>query len=340
MNSRRIIKYVDTHTAGSPTRHLLGGTPRIVGGTMMEKMLRMRDEHDWLRTLAMQEPRGHASMSGTLYTEPCNPEADIGILYFDACDYMEMCGHSTIAVATMAVETGMVSIQGDEGAVRIDTPAGLIEALVRVSAHGVESVTFHNRPSFLYAAKTLSVPPFGEVSVEVAFGGMAYAIVKAKDLGIRVASENLAALVDAAKAVYAKAQGEIGFTHPDNPDISRIHSVMIVDTPVAPGATHKEVVVCMPSGEGNSIAIDRSPCGTGTSAMLAADYALGRLELNRPVVNESIIGTRFTGAIVAKANVGEYVGGIPAITGSAYVMASGEMLLDSRDPLQSGFILQ
>lgn len=337
--SKKLIKYIDTHTAGSPTRHLLGGVPRIPGASMAEKMLCMRKDHDWLRKLTMQEPRGHASMSGTLYTEPCNPKADMGILYFDACDYMEMCGHSTIAVATVLVETGMVSIAGDSGTVTLDTPAGLIEARVRLGPAGVESATFRNVPSFLYASRAVSVPPFGEVPVEVAFGGMAYAIVRAKNLGLRVEMDAIGKLAEAAQAVYAVVQKETGFRHPDKPFIDRIHSVMIVGDPVAPGTTHKEVVVCMPSREGDSMAIDRSPCGTGTSAMVAADYALGRIRLNQPVINEGIIGTCFTGVVVEDARVGDHAGGVPEISGSAYFMASGEFLLDGRDPIQQGFIL-
>ena len=336
---RRMIKYIETHTAGSPTRHLLGGVPHLRGATMAEKMAHMRGDHDWLRRLVMMEPRGHASMSGVAYFEPCNPEADMGILYFDACDYMEMCGHSTIAVATVLAETGMVGISGESTAIVLDTPSGLVRTTVHMSGVGVDRVSFENVPSFLYESRILKIPQYGRMSVDVAFGGMAYAIVHAKDLCVRVDPANITQLVNAACAVYSVAQKEIGFRHPEKTFINRIHSVMIVDDPVHERADCKEVVVCIPPVEGNSIAIDRSPCGTGTSARVAAEFAKGNIGLGRTVVQESVIGTLFSGKIFREVAVGSYRGGIPEITGSAYITASGEFLLDSSDQVQDGFIL-
>lgn len=334
-----MIKYIETHTAGSPTRHLLGGVPRVQGNTMAGKMAEMRDRHDWLRRLVMMEPRGHASMSGVAYVEPCNPEADVGILYFDACDYMEMCGHSTIAVATVMAETGMIAVEGDSAPIVLDTPSGLVRTMVHMGGGGVDRVSFENVPSFLYDSRELEIPGFGRMTVDVAFGGMAYAIVGAKDLKVRVDAANIAQLTDAACAVHSVAQGEIGFKHPQKPFIDRIHSVMIVDDPVHERADCKEVVVCMPSGEGNSIAIDRSPCGTGTSARIAAEFAKGNIRLGQAVVQESITGTLFSAKIASETQVGSHKGGVPEITGSAYVTASGEFLLDSRDMIQEGFVL-
>ena len=287
----------------------------------------------------MMEPRGHSCMSGALYTEPCNPDADMGILYFDACNYMEMCGHSTIAVATVLVETGMVKVTGQTASVKLDTPAGLVTANVKVSSFGVEQVSFQNVPSFLYGSKEIDIHPFGKIMVHVSFGGMAYAIVNAKDIGIRVNTHNAAELSGIAHVIHKAAQREIGFVHPYKPFIDRIHSVMIVDEPVAEGAHCKEVVVCIPAEEGNSTAIDRSPCGTGTSARIAAEFALGKAALGQPLVHESIIGTCFTGRIIEKAKVGSFEGGIPEITGSAYLTASGEFILDPRDSVQDGFIV-
>lgn len=335
----RMIKYIETHTAGSPTRHLLGGAPRMEGGSIPEKMAYMRGNHDWLRRLVMMEPRGHSGMSGALYVEPCHPEADMGIVYFDACDYMEMCGHSTIAIATVLAETGMVTIGEKGGAIVLDTPAGLVRTTVHKGPHAVDRVSFENVPSFLYDSRPLDIPGRGRVTVDVSFGGMAYAIVQADELGVRVDIANLDELVAAAQAVHAAARTEIGFRHPEKPFIDRIHSVMIVDKPVRPDADCKEVVILIPAEKGNALAIDRSPCGTGTSARIAAEYAKGTIRLDQSVGHESITGTLFTGKIVRETTVGPHRGGIPEITGSAYVTASGEFLLDSRDQFQEGFLL-
>ena len=159
MQFEKILKIIETHTAGSPTRHIVGGAPQIKGTTMAEKMQYLHDHHDWIRKVVMQEPRGHASMSGALYVPPCNPEADMGILYFDACDYMTMCGHSTIAVSTVLVEAGMVEKKEPVTTVKLDTPAGLVTAEVRVENGNVKEVTFANVPSFLYASQeTMEFP--------------------------------------------------------------------------------------------------------------------------------------------------------------------------------------
>ena len=338
MQFEKVIKVIETHTAGNPTRHILGGAPEIKGKTMAEKMQYMHDHHDWIRKVTQQEPRGHASMSGTLYVPPCDPRADIGILYFDACDYMTMCGHSTIAVSTILVETGMVEKTEPVTTVRLDTPAGLVTAEVRVENGNVKEVTFSNVPSFLYKSEMIEVEGYGEVPVDVAFGGMAYAIVPASRFGVRVSPENVNKLMELAHKVYRAAQTQIGFIHPENPFIDRIHSVMFQE-PGENGADSKEVVICIPAEEGNSTAVDRSACGTGTSARVAAEFAHGSIKEGQPFVQESIIGTRFAGRISKRQDTAGYIGGIPQITGSAYITAFTDYVVSTDDPLKEGFIL-
>ena len=338
MQFERVLKVIETHTAGNPTRHILGGAPEIKGNTMAEKMQYMHDHQDWIRKVTQQEPRGHASMSGTLYVPPCDPRADIGILYFDACDYMTMCGHSTIAVSTVLVETGMVEKREPVTKVCLDTPAGLVQADVRVENGNVKEVTFSNVPSFLYASDVINVEGYGEVPVDVAFGGMAYAIVPVEKFGITVAPENVNQLIELGHRVYKEAQGKIGFVHPEQPFMDRIHSVMFKQ-PGENGADSKEVVICIPAEEGNSTAVDRSPCGTGTSARVAAEFGHGNIIENQAFVQESIIGTKFVGKIVKRQDTAGYIGGIPQITGSAYITALTDYVVSADDPLKNGFIL-
>lgn len=338
MKFEKILKIIETHTAGSPTRHIVGGAPQIKGNTMAEKMQYLHDNHDWIRRVVMQEPRGHASMSGALYVPPCNPEADIGVLYFDACDYMTMCGHSTIAVSTVLVETGMVKKAEPITTVKLDTPAGLVTAEVVVKGGEVQNVTFSNVPSFLYASEDVQIDGYGTVHCDVAFGGMAYAIVSARDFGVSVAPENIQELMGLAHKVFDVVQPKIGFVHPEAPFMDRIHSIMFTE-PMADGADSKEVVILIPVEEGNSTAVDRSPCGTGTSARIAAEFAHGRIVAGQPFVQESIVGTRFTGRIDTPQNTCGYIGGIPKITGSAYITAFSDFVVANEDPLKDGFIL-
>ena len=338
MQFEKILKIIETHTAGNPTRHILGGAPEMKGETMAEKMQYMHDHYDWIRRVTMQEPRGSASMSGTLYVKPCDPRADIGILYFDACDYMTMCGHSTIAVSTVLVETGIVEKKEPVTTVHIDTPAGLITAEVQVKNGNVTEVSFCNVPSFLYASDVIEVEGYGQVPVDVAFGGMAYAIVPAKNFQVEVAPENVNQLIDLGHKVWQAAQTKIGFVHPEQPFMDRIHSVMFTQ-PGKNGADAKEVVICIPVEEGNSTAVDRSPCGTGTSARVAAEFAHGTIAEGQPFVQEGIIGTRFSGKIIKRQDTAGYVGGIPMINGSAYITALSDFVVSAGDPLKDGFIL-
>lgn len=338
MQFEKILKIIETHTAGSPTRHIIGGAPQIIGNTMAEKMAYLHDHHDWIRKIVMQEPRGHSSMSGALYVPPCNSEADIGILYFDACDYMTMCGHSTIAVSTILVETGMVEKKEPITTVKLDTPAGLVTAEVHVENGNVKEVTFSNVPSFLYASQEIELEGYGKIPCDVAFGGMAYAIVPASKFNISVIPENIHVLMELAHQVYDKAQSQIGFLHPDSPFINRIHSVMFTE-PGANGADSKEVVILIPEEEGNSTAVDRSPCGTGTSARIAAELAHGNINAGQPFIQESIVGTHFTGCIEKEETIFGYKGGIPKITGSAYITALSDFVVSQNDPLKEGFIL-
>jgi len=324
---------VDSHTAGEPTRIIVGGILDVPGKTMMEKKRYFQDNLDNVRTMLMLEPRGHKNMYGAVVTAPTSPEADFGVIFMDPQEYCDMCGHGSIGVVTVLIETGMVEWEEPVTPVVFDTPAGLINARARVRDGRVESVTFRNVPSFLYKSMKIRVEGVGEIPVDIAFGGNFYSMVSAKDLGIKVQPQNLRKLIDLGIKVINAVNGQIKVKHPENPDINEIFLAQIYDNPKHPEADAKNVVVTR--GGQN----DRSPCGTGTSARMATLYSKGKLGLNENFVNESIIGTIFTGKLVSKTKVGEFDAVLTEITGSAYITGISTFVSHPHDPLKMGFLL-
>lgn len=341
MKGYKMLKIVDTHTAGNPTRHILAGVPKIPGKTMAEKMAYCKENLDWVRKASMMEPRGNSAFGGVIYTTPCNEDADMGVIYFDAGSYMTMCGNGTMGVVTVMVELGLVTMEEPITVVKLDTPAGLITAEASVENGHVTKVTFRNRPCFLYDVKEINVEGMDhKVRVEVSFGGNAYAIVAAKDLGVKVAPNRTHELLVMASRVKKAAAEQIGFVHPEQPFINEISGVVIYQEPMNSDADYKEVAIFPPLVEGGQITLDRSPCGTGTSARIASEYAQKRLKMNERFVHESIIGTLFEGKVVEETMVGEFKAVVPEVSGSAYLIASTDMIFDPRDPIKEGFVIQ
>lgn len=337
----KMLKIIDSHTAGNPTRHIVAGVPKTVGRTMAEKMAYCKEHLDWVRAASMMEPRGNSAFGGVIYTAPCNEEADMGVIYFDAGSYMTMCGNGTIAVVTVIVETGMVPMVEPTTVVKLDTPSGLVTCEATVKDGHVTKVSFVNVPCFFYAEKEIDVAGVDRpVNVAISYGGNPYAIVAAKDLGVVVGPMNTRALIDAAIRVKQAAAQQIGFEHPTQPFIREISGVVIYQDPEVPGANFKEVAIFPPLVEGGQVTLDRSPCGTGTSARIAMEYAKGNLGKNERFVHESIIGTLFEGEVMEETTVGPYVAVVPKISGSAYLIASGDMIFDPRDPIGNGFVMQ
>lgn len=337
----RMLKIIDSHTAGNPTRHIVAGVPKIPGKTMAEKMQYCKEHLDWVRKASMMEPRGNSAFGGVIYTAPCNEEADMGVIYFDAGSYMTMCGNGTMAVVTVIVETGMVPMQEPVTVVKLDTPSGLVVCEANVENGHVTKVTFQNVPCFFYDEKEIDIEGIDhKVKVAISYGGNPYAIVAAKDLGVTVSPNHTRELLDVAVRVKKAAAEQIGFQHPTQPFIHEISGVEIHQDPQVPGANFKEVAIFPPLVEGCQITLDRSPCGTGTSARIAMEYAKGNLRMHEKFVHESIIGTLFEGEVIKETMVGPYKAVIPQISGSAYLIASGDMIFDPRDPIQEGFVMQ
>jgi proline racemase len=333
MRASHVYHAVDSHTEGMPTRVITGGVGVIPGETMAHKRAHLIDNLDHLRTLLMCEPRGHAAMSGAILQPPTRPDADHGVVFIEVSGALPMCGHGTIGVATVLVETGMVPVVEPVTTVRLDVPAGLVVAEVAVRDGRPESVTLRNVPSFAVSLDAkVDVPGFGSVRYDLAYGGNFYAIVALDELGLPFERAEQQRLLDAGLAIMDAIEAAEPPVHPEDPRVRGVHGVYLA----APGSTaahSRHAMVVRPRW------FDRSPCGTGTSARMAALHARGELALDTDFVNESFIGTRFLGRLVDQTTVGGRPAVVPTISGRAWITGTAQYLLDPDDPFPHGFLL-
>lgn len=333
MRTSRVLHAVDSHTEGMPTRVITGGVGVIPGETMADRRLWFAEHSDELRMLLMREPRGHGAMSGAILQPPVQPQADLGVVFIEVSGLLPMCGHGTIGVATVAVETGIVAVTEPVTSLVLDTPAGLVGAQVRVRDGKAESVTIRNVESFAAGLdRTVDVPGFGTVGYDLAFGGNFYAIVELETLGLPFDRGAKAELLDAGLAIMAAINEADEPVHPLRDDIRGVHHVYLQ----APGSTaqHSRHAMVIHPGW-----FDRSPCGTGTSARMAQLHARGELALNTDFVNESFIGTRFTGQLIEETTLAGRTAVVPTITGRAWITGTAQYFLDPTDPFPAGFEL-
>ena len=329
------ITTIDAHTEGEPLRVITGGFPDLPGDTILARRAYLKENMDHLRKALMWEPRGHADMYGCILTPSITPEADLGVLFMHNEGFSTMCGHGIIALTTVALETGIIPRIEPETSVKIDTPAGLVTARAKVADDRVKSVSFQNVPSFVFAMdKVVQVPGLGEVKYDVAFGGAFYAYVKAEDVGLACKPEEYRTLIEKGTAIKQAVMESLPVVHPFEQDLNFLYGTIFVAAPQAQGA-HSRNVCIFAGGE-----VDRSPTGTGVSGRLALLHERGEIDLNQPIVIESIIGTRFKGRIIETTNFGPYSAVIPEVEGSAYITGCHEFLIDPEDPLQEGFILR
>ncbi|HZN75548.1 MAG TPA: proline racemase family protein [Micromonosporaceae bacterium] len=334
MRSRHVLHAVDSHTEGMPTRVVTGGVGVIPGDTMAQRRSYFVEHLDHLRTLLMYEPRGHSAMSGAILQPPTRQDADYGVLFIEVSGCLPMCGHGTIGVATVLVETGMVAVTTPVTTVRLETPAGLVLAEVAVRDDGAATaVTIRNVPSFPVALdSTVDIPGYGRVGYDLAFGGNFYAIVSLADLGLPFDRAASGRLLDAGLSIMDAINDAGRPVHPEDPGINGCHGVYLM----APGSDAKHSRHAMAI---HPAWFDRSPCGTGTSARMAQLWARGELPLDVDFVNESYIGTRFVGRLVEQTTVGGQPAVVPTVTGRAWLTGTAQYLLDPEDPFPAGFQL-
>ena len=331
MHTHRVFHAVDSHTEGMPTRVVTGGVGTLPGATMLDRRHHLTTHHDHIRRLLMNEPRGHSAMSGAILQPPTRPDADYGVLYIEVSGCLPMCGHGTMGVATVLVETGMVDVIEPVTTIRLDTPAGLVVAEVSVQGGAARQVKLTNVPSFaLGLDRTVQVGRRGTVRYDIAFGGNFYAIVELAELGIEFSRANKNQIMDAGLAISAAINEQALPVHPADPRIKGCHHVYLA----APGSTaaHSRHAMVISPGM-----FDRSPCGTGTSARMAQLHARGKLPLNTEFINESFIGTRFIGQLVGQDSLGDITTVIPTIAGRAWITGTAQYMLDPDDPFPAGF---
>jgi 4-hydroxyproline epimerase len=322
---------IDGHTAGNPVRLIAGGAPVLAGASMSERRQDFMARYDWIRRGLMFEPRGHDMMSGGFLYPPFDPASDAAILFVETSGCLPMCGHGTIGMITFGLENGLIRPR-DEGRLQVEVPAGVLQVEYGREGDKVAWVRIRNVPSFLaLEAVSVELPGFGPLSVDVAYGGNFYAIVEPQ--GSYTALDDLGAdrIVALSRELRRRLRETVEPVHPLDPTIRGVSHVLWADAPKGEGADGRNAVFY---GER---AIDRSPCGTGTSARLAHLHARGRLKTGEPFVHESYIGSRFIGRVEAETTVGDRPAVVPSIEGSAWSTGFNQIWIDDAAPFREGF---
>ncbi|QQA43569.1 4-hydroxyproline epimerase [Pelagovum pacificum] len=324
---------IDGHTCGNPVRLVTGGGPTLDGATMIERRAHFLAEYDWIRTGLMYEPRGHDMMSGAILYPPTRPDCDVAILFIETSGCLPMCGHGTIGTVTMALENGLVTPR-IPGMLRLDTPAGVVTVTYRQEGRYIEEVRLTNVPSFLHSeGLTAEVPGLGTITVDVAYGGNFYAIVDAQPAFEDMDRYTAGELLGFSPKLRAALNEAYEFIHPLHPEIRGLSHILWTGAPRHPEATARNAVFY------GSKAIDRSPCGTGTSARMAQWAAKGRLAVGEEFIHESIIGSLFRGRVEDAVRVGGQDAIIPSIGGWARQTGTNTITIDERDPYAHGFVV-
>ncbi len=329
------IETVESHTQGMPTRVVVGGVDPIPGTSMFERREYALAHLEGLRRFLMFEPRGHGSMSGAILMPPLDPRADFGVLFIEVTGFLPMCGHGTIGVCTVAVERELVPVREPETSITLDTPAGLVTARVQVENGRAKSVTITNVPSFLAARDLLTeVDGYGELPFDLAYGGNFYAILPAERLGLRLTLDEAPEIVERGMRVMRAISEQHAFSHPLEPRIAELRHVLLTAPPTRADADSKAAIVLYPG------TLDRSPCGTGTSARMAQRYFRGEQRLQEEFVHESFLGTPFFGTLVEEIELAPSLRAVvPTIRGSAWISGYATYVLDPDDPFPHGFFV-
>ena len=324
-----LINTVDTHTLGEPTRVITGGIGPVLGQNMQEKKAWVAKNRDYIRRMLMFEPRGHQDMFGAVITEPMSCKADIGVIFMDGGGYLDMCGHGSMGVVTVILETGIIPISKKdvEKTISLDTPAGIIVARAKLKKGRATQVTIRNVPSFLCASLTLNIEGFKNLPITIAYGGNYFALVKAEDLGLNITLSHLKQIKAYGLKIKEKLNSEEEILNPISGKQVKVELVEFYHE----GNPPRNVVVF---GAGQ---IDRSPCGTGTCAKMAYLHAQNKLQPGSFYTYESILGNKFQGTIVKETHLRKVMAIIPEVTGSAHITGFQNFVASDDDPYNTGF---
>ena len=344
MRLARMIQAVDAHAAGEPGRVIVGGVLDVPGATIFEKSRHLEEHGDGLRRCMLREPRGYPAANCNVILPSAHPDADAGFVIMEHVEYPGMSGTNTICVATVLLETGMVPMREPLTELTLEAPAGLIRVRAECSGGKVRGVTFQNVPAFaVHLDRVIEVPKLGTVTVDVAYGGMFYAIADARAFGLALTPDEGRDIVRITEMIKAAAREQLPVVHPEQPGFTGPTIAQLSGLPSRPDA-HMKNVVTVSTGELDwdkpstwTGVIDRSPCGTGTCARMATLHARGKLRLNEDFRHEGILGTIFTGRLVAETKVGQYPAVVPTLSGQAWITGFASYVVDPDDPFPEGF---
>lgn len=326
------IVCVDSHTAGEPTRLVIGGIPEIHGRDIAEKAKFFEEDLDHLRGTLTGEPRGHAPMHAAVLTPPSSNDAHFGLILMSALGYLDMCGHALIGAVTSVLEAGLVSAEEPVTTLVIETPAGNMRVRAAITGGKVQSVTFHNQSAFVYQRDLeVEVETLGRLIVDIAYGGLWYVIVETDQIGLEIGLANLDKLRYASNLILKAVNASISVQHPQRQQVEHIPQLLFIGPPMHPEAHGRNLVTSKELG------FDRSPCGTGSCAKMALLHEQGDLHVGEDYTHESILGTLFRGRLVEETEVGSFDAVIPEITGNAYLTGINCIIIDPDDPIRHGF---
>jgi proline racemase len=344
MRLARMIQAVDAHACGEPGRVIVGGVLDVPGRTMFDKMQHLQSHADGLRKLMLREPRGYPAANCNLILPATCPEAAAGFVIMEQTEYPGMSGTNTMCVTTVLLETGMVPMREPVTELTLESPAGLIHVSAACAGGKVRQVTFRNVPAFaVHLDRKIEVPHLGTAVVDVAYGGMFYVISEAAPFGLRLTPDEGRDIVRIGEMIKAAAQEQLPVVHPTQPGFTGVTIAVLFAPPTNPSAHSKNAVI-VSTGKLDwgrpatwTGAIDRSPCGTGTCARMAALYAKDKLRLNEDFHHEGILGTIFTGRLVEETQVGPYHAVVPTISGRAWITGFCNYVVEEDDPFPEGY---
>lgn len=338
---KRLISVVDTHTGGEPTRIIVGGLPLLKGKTMMEKRNYFEENYDDIRTMVMREPRGHKDMFAAALVEPVNEDSDYGVIFLSTADYPEgypmMCGHGTIGIATVLIELGMIEKKEPITTITLDTPGGVVKAHARVENGKLIDVRFESIPAYVLKKDvSINVPGIGEVTTDIVVSGNVFAIVPVERFGLSVEPQNTAELTRLGLFLRDEFNKAIQIEVPGRAKhLSIINQVDFSEKLADTNPPYYRNVLIFGSGS-----VDRSPCGTGTSAKMAALHAKGKLKEGQEFCNQSITGTVFKGTIKEVFTEDGYIKVVNSIASPAYITGFNQLIVTEDDPFGNGFQLE
>ncbi|WP_288192604.1 proline racemase family protein [uncultured Phyllobacterium sp.] len=329
------LSVVDMHTGGEPLRIITGGYPVLPKGTILEKRAYVRDNLDHLRKILMFEPRGHFDMYGALLVEPNLPGADLAVLFMHNEGYSTMCGHAIIALGRYAIDYGLVEKVEPVTTVRIECPCGMVVASVEVKDGKSASVSFESVPAFLFAGdRTIHLPPYGDVTFDVAYGGAYYALAHCSQFGLEFGRDPARKFIEAATLLTEAVKDAVPLAHPDHSDLAFLYGSILTDGLDGWSEAPTKNVCIFADAQ-----LDRSPTGSGVTARLAAMHAKGQIHATEARIFESIVGSRFAGAVASLTRAGTFDAITARVSGHAYYSGKAEFIVEDDDPLGQGFLV-